>query len=253
MVLQVPSSPLLKGIPRRQESARATTTTRKQSMPASCPAGCITLQSVQLCPSMETSLGLFILSPIFTKLLGQHIFDTATFLPILVAFKPTNVKGIRQKEASLHTSNPSYDFLRGSPQEVWSQLLALLFILRRLLIWICKVLSDPEKEDAVKALSTFISLFLFNTEHTWTCGTAKAHFLSTNLRFPVPHAELHPTVTSSGMWLGQLWLFPLRGTDILWARLQTGGWGHPGYSWHTLQVSHCFKRTQPTNKAHYSS
>lgn len=42
------------------------------------------LQSAQLCPSTEISLGLFILPPMLAKLLGTRVFDTATFLSNLV-------------------------------------------------------------------------------------------------------------------------------------------------------------------------
>lgn len=177
---------------------------------------------------MEISWGLFILLPIFTKLLGTHIFDTATFLSNLVEFSQQVPKGTGQEygqsqgdAASSHNSKPSNNFLRGSHQQIWNQLLALLFILWRILIWIYKVLRDPEKED-VKVLSMFISLFLFEIEHTYTSQTVKASFLSTKLGFPASCAELHPTVRSTGRWPGQTWLFPLTGTGIVQARQWAG-------------------------------
>lgn len=68
--------------------------------------------------------------------------------------------------ASHHNSKPSYSFLGGSHQDIWNQLLALLFIMWGLFIWIYKVRRDPEKEGAVKVISMFISLFLFKIEHT---------------------------------------------------------------------------------------
>lgn len=130
--------------------------------------------------------------------------------------------------ASQHNSKPSYSFLRGSHQDIWNQLLALLFITWGLFIWIYKVQRDLEKEDAVKVISRFISLFLFKTEHTETSQAAKAPFMSLNFQTPVQNSvqQLHPP------WgdLGSHDFFPSLGEAPLRPDSSLGGWGRSGYS-----------------------
>lgn len=198
-----------------------------------CPKGCERLQSAQILNQFE-----LICSATNFHKTSRNTCILYCYTAFKSEFSQQVSKDMEMWGGSItKKQKPNYSFLRDSDQDIWNQLLTLFFIMWRLFIWIYKLWRDPEKEDAVKVISMFISLFLFKQGWQW--------------RHPLwawswDFQPLCPAVTSR--WGDLDNDFSHQGTGAIQAWHQAGGWAQAGYSGSVLHISYCFKRSRSASK-----